>query len=255
MRILPLASGSQGNALLLEAAGQRILIDQGLELEDLELRLAAAGVAPASIDALLLTHRHKDHIRGAAALSARHGMPIFAPRATLRRLDNRLLHRLVPITAGRTLALGSLRVHPVLVCHDAPETVAYRLDDGEHRFGIATDLGCTDGRLGAEFVHLDAVLLEFNYDPVMLACGPYSRQLRERISGDRGHLSNDQAAAFLAAIAHPGLRRVYVGHLSSKNNHPDLALEAARRALFKADGPAVETVIAAQDQASPALEL
>jgi phosphoribosyl 1,2-cyclic phosphodiesterase len=254
VRILPLASGSQGNALLLEGGGRRILVDQGLEPDELELRLAAAGVDPARIDALLLTHRHKDHIRGAAAFSDRHGVPIFAPRATLRRLDNRL-SRLVPITAGQTLTLGGVRVRPVLVCHDAPETVAYGFDDGRHRFGIATDLGCTDGRLREEFVGLDALLLEFNYDPVMLACGPYPRQLRDRVSGDSGHLSNDQAADFLAGIAHAGLRRLYVGHISSKNNHPDLAVEAAKRALCAVEGAAIEIVIATQDRPSPALEL
>lgn len=249
MRITPLSSGSQGNSLLVEAAGLRLLVDQGLDLPAFTARLAVLGLSPRELDGVLLTHRHKDHIRGVAPLAELHSLPVYGTRRTLRALSNKLHKRLRPIVAGRPFRIGDLDLRAVLVCHDAPETVAWRVDDGRHRFGIATDLGCAAGELRDVFVHLDALLLEFNHDEAMLENGPYHAQLRARVGGDRGHLSNRQAAALLGELASPRLQQLWLGHLSRKNNRGELARAAAQAALDAA-GLQPRLEIAIQDGVS-----
>jgi phosphoribosyl 1,2-cyclic phosphodiesterase len=253
MHILPLASGSQGNSLLLEANGQRLLIDAGLEVEDLEARLRAVGEAPSSIDGVLMTHRHRDHRRGVAAFCKKYGTRVYGTRSTLRSVCNTLHNRKRRIQPDHPFEIGGVDVHPVALSHDAPETVGFRFDDGDHRFAMATDLGCDAGAIREVFVDLDALLLEFNYEPELLAEGPYSPQLRARVASERGHLSNQQAADLLAALSCARLQRVWVAHVSRNNNRPELALTAARGAL----GPdcRAEVVLAAQDVPSPGLWL
>ena len=246
MEVIPLGSGSQGNCLLLRAAGQRLLVDQGFELEEVERRLARVGVEPREITALCMTHRHRDHARGVGAFCRAHRKPVFATRRTLRSIDNKLKRYLHTVPVDRQFAIGDLSVRAVPLSHDAPETVALRFDDGRHRFGIATDLGCGEGELLDVFVRLDALLLEFNYDAAMLEAGPYPRQLKDRVASHRGHLSNTQAADLLRALDRSRLRRLFVGHVSKQNNTTELALAAARGVV----GEGVEVVLAEQDAPS-----
>ncbi|MCA8957952.1 MAG: MBL fold metallo-hydrolase [Planctomycetes bacterium] len=253
MRIAPLASGSRGNSLLLAAGDQQLLVDNGLPLEQLGDALTTVGVAPSDVTAVLMTHRHRDHARGVADFCRTFDTPVYGTRRTLRSLCNRLQRRLHTIPTDRSFRLGTLDVRAVKVRHDAPDTVAYRFDDGHHRFGLATDLGCADGAIAEVFVQLDALLLEFNYEPELLERGPYPAQLRARVASDTGHLSNQQAAALLQGLAHPGLRRVWVGHVSERNNRPELALAAARSVLPA--GARTEVVLATQDLPSEPLLL
>ena len=253
MRITPLASGSQGNSLLLQAADRTVLVDIGIPLAAVEERLLEQAVAPRSIDAVFVTHRHRDHIRGVADFCEAHRTPVYGTRRTLRSLSNKLQNSLRRIEAGRPFDFGGLNVHAVQLRHDAPDTVGYRFGDGRHRFAMATDLGCTDGAITDVFVRLDALLLEFNYDEEMLEAGPYPRQLRDRVKADTGHLSNTQAAELLERIAHPGLARVWLAHLSQKNNREELAVAAAHEAL--GDDSRTELVVAVQEGSSPSLTL
>lgn len=248
MYVLPLASGSQGNSLLVQSEDTRLVVDIGLAIGDFESRLMMAGLDPRSITAVLMTHRHRDHIRGIADFCRRYRTPVYGTRRTLRSLCNKLERRLHQIEAGRPLDIRGINVHAVALSHDAPETVGYRFDDGRHRFGYATDLGCDDGRLSEVFVRLDALFLEFNHDPQMLQSGPYPRQLRDRIASDRGHLSNQQAAALVAGLDQDRLQRLWLAHLSRKNNRPELALAAANGALR--DGSSATIEVAQQDRPS-----
>lgn len=231
MRVTPLASGSHGNSLLVCSREQRVLVDLGLPLEDIEARLAAAGTKPAAITAICVTHSHRDHNRGIEAFAKRYSTAIYGTRRTLRSLTNKLKKRQAVITPDRAFSIGDLQVRAVGLSHDAPDTVGYRFDDGTTRFGIATDLGCDAGELREVFTGLDALLLEFNYDDAMLRHSDDPPHLRKRIAADTGHLSNAQAATLLSRLNHGGLRHVWLGHVSARNNRPELAVAAARRAL------------------------
>jgi phosphoribosyl 1,2-cyclic phosphodiesterase len=253
MRITPLSSGSQGNALLVECGRVRLLVDAGLHVDELEARLRAIGVRPKDIDYLFLTHRHKDHIRGSTELCRRWRIRILTTRSTARSLGtecHRLIRRIEP---ERPVEVGGFQLWAVPVAHDAPETMALLVDDGTFRYGHATDLGSIGGAINDYLTCCDVLFLEFNHDPGLLAAGPYPGPLKRRIGGTLGHLSNEQGAALLRRLAHPRLAHVWLAHLSATNNRPELALAAARAALPL--GCTARLAIAAQEQPSPAVDL
>lgn len=255
MRIQPLASGSDGNATLIEAGPDRlrVLVDAGLDVDSLEARLHAIGVAPASIHAVLVTHRHKDHVRGATDFAVRHRCKVVGSRRTLRSVGSQANRRKHTVAPGNSFSLGALRGRSFAVPHDAPEAVGFRLWDDHHIYGHATDLGSWDDGVVAGLSRCHAIYLEFNHDPDrLLACEDYARQLKERIGGDTGHLSNPQAEALLRTVAWPGLRAVILAHLSRRTNTPEWAEAHARRALGTLG---TEVSIAAQDAPSPAIHI
>ena len=253
MRITPLASGSQGNSVLIESPEVRVLIDVGIAHKDIEERLRLAGVAPRSIDAVLVTHRHRDHARGVTDFCRANRARVYATRRTARSVGSQV-HKLVRrIEPGRPFTIGDLGVIAVPVSHDAPDTVAVLIERGPLRYGHATDLGCADGPIGDYLTHCTGLFLEFNHDLAMLRAGPYAPHLKHRIAGDRGHLSNDQAAELLTRLRHDRLRHLWLAHLSRANNRPELARAAALRAL--GPGSVVTVHVALQDAPSPMVEL
>ncbi|MCU0650310.1 MAG: MBL fold metallo-hydrolase [Gemmatimonadaceae bacterium] len=233
MRVTVLGSGSRGNAIVVEGGGMRVLVDAGFSPRALQARLAAARMAPESIDALLLTHEHTDHASGAADAVARWGWPVVATAGTFAALPAlREASRMV-LTATSALALGALDVAAVPIAHDAREPVALVLADRHSgaRAAIALDLGRAPDDFAQALGPLDLLVIEANHDAQRLADGPYPAMLKRRISGGSGHLSNAQTAHLLGACARVGLGAVILAHLSETNNTPELALGAVRPAL------------------------
>ena len=231
MRVL--GSGSTGNATLVEGGGVRILVDAGLGPRQLQDRLESAGVDPASIDLVVLSHEHGDHARGAAAFVSKWGMPLAGTRGTWQAAgfgaqDLPGYERLEP---GETLRLGGLAIRAVAVPHDAAGPVGFVVSAGGCSFGHATDLGHLGPELVRAFRGCHAVLLESNFDPAMLRDGPYPWSLKERILGPLGHLSNGDVGRYLERGLGEECRQVILAHLSQKNNHPELALLTAEEAL------------------------
>jgi phosphoribosyl 1,2-cyclic phosphodiesterase len=210
-----------------------VLVDAGLGPRQLGERLASASVDPASIDAVLVSHEHTDHARGAAAFAVRWGVPLAGTRGTYRAAGFAAVR--LPgyerIESGEARTFARLEVRAIRIPHDAAEPVAFVLSAGGVSFGHATDLGHLGRGFVGTFGACDAVLLESNYDPAMLRDGPYPWSLKERILGPLGHLSNGDVARFLESGLGRACRRVVLAHLSQKNNHPDLALLAAEEAL------------------------
>lgn len=233
LRFRVLGSGSSGNATLVEGGGTRLLIDAGLGPRTLHERLQSAGVDPASLAAVLLSHEHGDHAKGAASFSAKWGVPLMGSRGTYAAagfgaVDIAAYETLLP---GEERALGALRVRALAVPHDAAQPYAFVVACGAEALGHATDLGHVDAALRAAFDACDALLVESNYDPVMLREGSYPRALKERILGPRGHLSNQDVARFLGDGLGARCRTLVLAHLSRSNNHPELCLMTAERAL------------------------
>ena len=243
LRLRVLGSGSTGNATVVEGGGVRILVDAGLGPRQLQERLGSAGVDPATIDLVLLSHEHGDHARGAAAFVSKWGMPLAGTRGTWQAagfgaLDLPGYERLEP---GETLRRGDLAIRAVAVPHDAAGPVGFVISTGSVSFGHATDLGHLSADLVRAFRGCHAVLLESNFDPSMLRDGPYPWSLKERILGPLGHLSNGDVGRYLERDIGEECRQVILAHLSQKNNHPDLALLAAEEALQR--GGRAETSI------------
>jgi len=256
MRITPLASGSLGNSLLVESGRHRLLVDAGLEVDELEGRLRSVGVEPGRIDALFVTHRHRDHVRAATELSRRHRVAIYATRRTARAIGSEAQRRVRRIEPLRSFEIGPLRAVAVPIEHDAPETVALLLESDGLRYGHVTDLGRASGPIVDYLERCDGLFVEFNHDERMLWDGDDPWHLKRRIASERGHLSNRQAAELLGRLSHDRLRQVWLAHLSSRNNRPELALDAARHALATAEvASGAALAVARQERASPTVEL
>mgnify|MGYP001244597857 CR=1 FL=1 len=242
LRFRSLASGSSGNATLVEASDgsrrTRVLIDCGMGLRQLRASLAAEGLAPADLDGMFITHEHGDHIGCALALAAAHRVPLWASAGTARSLRPLPGHE-VPIhtaTDGTAFAIGGIEFHPFTVPHDAAEPLQLRCTDGDRVLGLMTDIGHVTAHALASLAGVHALVLESNHDPDLLARSRYPDFLKRRIGGAHGHLSNQQAAAALAALRHARLSTVVAAPLSERNNRPELARRSFAAVLGCRDG-------------------
>jgi phosphoribosyl 1,2-cyclic phosphodiesterase len=233
MRLWVLGSGSLGNAVLLEHGKTRILVDAGLSPRAVCTRLARIGIAPESILALLLTHEHLDHSRGARVLVRRFHWPVYATRGTHAELPDLRKARREIVSRGAPMLLENLLIEMWTVPHDAAEPCAYFItatDTGERAL-IAFDLGYVSSGLAEACGHVDILVLESNHDEGMLRAGPYPPSVQRRIAGPFGHLSNRAAGILMRAAVKRRAQHVVLCHLSEENNSPDVALGNARRVL------------------------
>lgn len=238
MKVTILGSGSRGNAVLVETADARLLVDAGFSGRDLERRLAEAGVPPGSLDALLVTHDHGDHTRGMGVAARRWRLPLYltAPtRLACRALldgteDVRLYSRDAPVT------IGGLVVEPFLTVHDAVDPVAVTVTEAAtgDRLGVATDLGRATATMRHALRGCHLLVLESNHDEVLLRECAYPWSVKSRIGGSHGHLSNRAAAELAAELRHDELGAVVLAHLSEQANDPHLAHDVVGLALERA---------------------
>jgi phosphoribosyl 1,2-cyclic phosphodiesterase len=254
-----LASGSRGNATLVRAGDTTVLVDCGLPLEEMGERLAAARVSPLALDHILVTHGHLDHARSAGALARRARATLHCAEAIQRNAAIRRSKRLFTLRIGSLTAVAGRRgedglaYRPVPLPHDAVPTVAFALEHAGRRAVIVTDMGRPCPRTAAALRGAHVLVLEFNHDVELLRQGPYPAALQRRILGGAGHLSNEEAARMLVLLAGPELHTLVLAHLSEKNNTPELALAAARRALASIGRADVEVLVASQDAIGPNL--
>ena len=232
MRFASLGSGSRGNAMVVEAGATRVLVDCGFGPRILAQRLARLGLAPADLDAILVTHEHSDHVGGIGG-SARLGCGVFMTHGTFGAVGQGTVAgiRVELIDSHAAFAVGDLEILPFPVPHDAREPVQFVFTDGQRRLGLLTDAGHVTAHVVDMFAASDAVVIECNHDADMLAHGNYPRSLKQRISGRFGHLDNSAAAALLATIDGSRLQHVVAAHLSEQNNTPQLARAALAGAL------------------------
>ena len=240
MRLCLLASGSSGNCAYLEAGGTRILIDAGISLRQVRLRLAGIGVSEATIDGLLISHEHSDHVGQASRVALHFDCPIYASERTAAEFRRRLSgwEKQERFQSGVQFAIGALQIEPFRVSHDACEPCGFLIQGLSEKTGrvvlaaIATDLGLVSPRLRRRLAPCEALIIEANHDVQMLLEGPYPQYLKQRIQSNLGHLSNDSAAELIAGLAREGhLRQVLLAHLSQNNNRPEAALETVQRHL------------------------
>ncbi|MGN0867084.1 MAG: MBL fold metallo-hydrolase [Oligosphaeraceae bacterium] len=237
-----LASGSNGNCIAIQSEGRTILVDCGISCKELGERLKVSGIAPESLCALLVTHAHIDHIKGIQRVSQTYGLPIYATRNCFEEIQARiaknkatkketpcpLLPRLIEV--GYSFACAGFQVTPFPVEHDV-ETVGYVITTPQVKIGIATDAGKPTNLLETFLRDCHALVLESNYDPDMLLCSNRSWELKHRICGGHGHLSNRQAAELLPRIVTRNTKNVFLAHISEECNRYELAMNAAQEAL------------------------
>ena len=243
MRMCSIASGSSGNCIYVGSDNSHLLIDTGISKKRIEEGLNKLEIKGDELDGILITHEHSDHIKGLGVFSRKYEIPIYATPGTiagikesssLGKMPEGLLH---PIKADHPFQLGELDVHPFAISHDANEPSGYRIEQGGKSVAVATDLGKYDDYTVKNLKNLDAILLEANHDIRMLQVGKYPYYLKQRILGDRGHLSNENAGRLLCRILHDNLKAVFLGHLSRENNYEELAYETVCSEVTLGDNP------------------
>jgi phosphoribosyl 1,2-cyclic phosphodiesterase len=232
MRVCLLASGSKGNSLLVESGRTRLMIDAGLSARELRRRLDVVGVAPESIDALLITHEHTDHVRGLGPLVRQLDLPVYLQTDLAGQLADvgkpQCVHE---FAAGEDFTINDLTVSPFAITHDSLAPVGFTLS-GEHgKVGVATDLGVVTRLVTESLRGCRVLVLETNHDEEMLRDGPYPWPLKQRVRSAHGHLSNRAGSSLLQELLWKGLESVFLGHLSETNNRPELALTSANQVL------------------------
>jgi phosphoribosyl 1,2-cyclic phosphodiesterase len=233
MRFASLGSGSEGNGLVVEAGGTRILADCGFGLADTVKRLERLGVEAASINAVLVTHEHDDHVGGVARFARKYKTPVWLTYGTLQAAAKSLsgVDSVRVFDCHRRFAIDEIEIEPYTVPHDAREPSQFVFGDGKVRLGLLTDAGSLTPHMRVVLDGLDAIVLECNHDPLMLQNSSYPEKLKQRIGGRLGHLANEMAAELLAALDCSRLKHVVAAHLSRQNNRPELASGALARAL------------------------
>lgn len=231
IRFASLGSGSKGNATLVEYRGTRLLVDCGFTLKEAEARLLRLGVEPASLDAILVTHEHSDHLGGVARFARRHGTPVWITHGSCAAWNDPNVPEIRRFNPHDGFRIGEIEVQPYTVPHDAREPCQYVFAAGGQRLGILSDAGHVTPYMRAMLSDCDALMLECNHDLGMLARGPYPDALKRRVGGGLGHLSNAQSAALLSALGCGHLQHLVLTHLSEVNNTPELARAAVVSAL------------------------
>jgi phosphoribosyl 1,2-cyclic phosphodiesterase len=231
MRFGCLGSGSKGNAWLVQAGDTRIMVDCGFGPREAGKRLARLGVDVNQLAAILVTHEHSDHGRGAAQLASKARCPVWLSHGTHAMLDAVGNAPLSAQFIAGAFAVGDLEITPYPVPHDAREPTQFVFSDGARRFGLLTDAGHVTAHMETVLNGCAALALECNHDVARLEAGSYPAALKQRILGRYGHLDNDTAAALLQKIAGNGLKHVVAAHLSAENNAPELARAALAGAL------------------------
>lgn len=235
MRFAFLGSGSRGNGLVVAQGDTRVLIDCGFACAEAERRLARLGVAPASLDAVLVTHEHVDHLRGVARLALRHKLAVWMTPGTFSCWRDKERAALAGQTSlfspHEPFAVNGLAIQPYPVPHDAREPCQFVVSDGAFKLGVLSDIGRVTAHVRDMVTACDALVLEANHDAAMLAAGPYPVHVKRRVAGAQGHLSNAEAAGLLGAIDASALQHIVAAHISANNNTHALARAALAAAL------------------------
>ncbi len=254
LRFVILGSSSSGNALLVYNETTRLLIDNGLSYKRLAAAMAETGVAPESLDAVLVTHEHTDHVRGLGVLARRVDAPVFMTQPCAEALPASVgvIPNVMHFESGDTLQFNGLSVTSFAVSHDAADPVNYVVRSNGATLGLATDFGHCSQLIRARLMGANALVIESNYCPDLLRQGPYPPSIQQRIRSRTGHLSNHDVQKLLRQLRHEALRLVVLAHISRDNNTPELACALAREAL---DGLPVQILAAPSDVVSPVFEV
>ncbi|RJP93428.1 MAG: MBL fold metallo-hydrolase [Desulfobacteraceae bacterium] len=253
MRICMLASGSKGNSIFISNGETAILIDAGLSGVEIERRLKSKHIPITSIDAIIVSHEHADHIQGVGVLSRRHQLPVYLSSQTgIAAPQLGAIPKISHFSCGTAFTINTLTIHPFSISHDASDPAGFTIKSNNRKIGIATDLGIATTMVKEHLKGCHGLVLEANHDMRMLEQGPYPWPLKQRIKGRTGHLSNESSRELLMEILHDGLSHVILGHLSETNNTPEIALRVVTEPLTNTR---LSVTVADQSSAGPMIHL
>ncbi len=251
MQVCLLASGSKGNAIYVETAESRLLIDAGLSAREIGYRLNVIGALPENLDAVLVTHEHGDHCRGLGPVARRWKLPVHVHHATRDALPKvGKLDHTIEFDSGDTFCLRDIEIETVPITHDAVAPTGFILSTSGGKIGVVTDLGLATRLVADRFKGCRVLVLESNHDEDLLRDGPYPWHLKQRVRSRHGHLSNSECAELLRDLYWDGLEAVFLAHLSETNNTPQLAETCARNVLEEQGNNSTHLIIGSQNTPS-----
>ena len=232
-----LYSGSSGNSLFVETDNTKLLIDAGVSCKKIETALNNIEVDPNSIDGILVTHEHIDHVQGLGTLSRKFDLPVFVNQETLdampKQKDKILDKNIKTFKLSENFEIGDLTIHPFSIPHDAANPCGFNIYNEDKKISIATDIGHMTNNILKNLEESLFVMLEANYDPEILRFSSYPFTLKSRIAGPTGHLSNEIAGKTISHLLKSGLKNAMLGHLSKENNFPELAYKTVVEELIE----------------------
>ena len=234
-----LYSGSSGNCLFIETENTKLLIDAGVSLKKIEEGLDKVNVEPSSLNGILVTHEHSDHIKSLGNLSKKFDIPVFANQKTFdampKQTEKIMCNNINCINTNEKFEINDLTFKPFSIPHDAANPVGYTIFGDNKQLSVATDIGNMSLDILNTIEGSSFLMLESNYDPEVLKCCSYPFHLKQRISGNKGHLPNYMAGKTIAYLLNTGLSQVILGHLSKESNFPELAYKTVVDELIKKD--------------------
>ncbi|ELK47380.1 MBL fold metallo-hydrolase [Halobacillus sp. ACCC02827] len=235
LRFSVLASGSTGNAFFIESGEERILVDAGLSGKKIEGLFDQVGVDPSTLSRILVTHEHSDHIKGLGIMARRYNLPVYANEKTWKAMEGHIgklsVDQKFEFKMEETQTFGGLDVESFSVSHDAADPMFYTFHQDGRKVALVTDLGYVSERIKKTVEGADAYIFESNHDVSMLRMGRYPWNVKRRILGDSGHVSNEDCALALTDIITDKTKRIYLAHLSLDNNMKDLARMSVKNVL------------------------
>lgn len=239
LAICSLSSGSSGNCYVVLTGNTAVLVDAGISARQIGQRLEALGLGLDRVDAMLITHEHQDHVKGLPVIMKKTACPVLMAEGTGREMPCELPRETMRIAAGEEFLIGDLTVRSFSVSHDAAQPLGFTFSCEDKKLGIVTDTGCITDEIFENMAGCDILVLESNHDENILRIGRYPWFLKQRILGEKGHLSNDAAAEALAnlieyeraALGEERRRTVLLAHLSKENNFPEMALATVSNVL------------------------
>jgi len=224
-----LYSGSSGNSLLVETENTKLLVDAGVSAKKIENALQNINIEPSSIDGILVTHEHIDHVQGLGTISKKFDLPVFVNQETLdampKQRDKIAEKNINTFKVTDKFSIGDLDIKPFSISHDAANPCGYNIWKEDKKISIATDIGQMTNSILKELEESLFIMLEANYDPEVLRCSSYPFHLKNRIAGPTGHLSNQMAGKTISHLLKSGLKNAMLGHLSKESNFPELAYQ------------------------------
>ena len=257
IEIRALASGSGGNSILISSKQTNILIDAGLTCKELTRRLELTGRRAEDISAVIITHEHIDHVRGAGVLSRRHGTPVFMNEATLKGASRSLgrAPSVCVFSTGDALEFGDLTAQTYPLSHDAADPIGLTIRNGFGRIGVALDMGFPTKLARERLRGSNALILEFNHDPEMLRQCDRPWDVKQRILSKRGHMSNEDALEFLCELVHDELRAVVLAHISQEANCRDTLRSLVSERLNKIGRADIQIILGDQDNVADPIRI